>query len=473
MLFDSLKFLIFFLAVLAVYRLLDHRNQNRFLLLASYVFYGAWDLRFLGLLILSTVVDFYVGLGLARESEPLRRRRWIWTSIAVNLSVLGFFKYFDFFSMSFTELAGDLGFSVSPITLHVILPVGISFYTFQAMSYTIDVYRGRIGPARKFTDFALYIAFFPQLVAGPIERARDLLPQIARPRTVTPGMVGSALYLILLGLFKKVVVADNLALVVDPIFGQAHATGEQVVIGSVFFAFQIYCDFSGYSDMARGLARLLGFELTVNFRQPFFVKSPGELFRRWHITLGNWMRDYLFQYLGGFRRNNLVTLRNVTVTMVLVGLWHGAAWNFVLWGLYVSLMLVAYRLYDVFVLPRMNSLLPASWRTPRNVVASLVMLLGTIYGFTIFRSQGFGQIRDFTAALGHFTSFAPLLSMGARFAVTAGPILLLDYLEHRYGGDESFMRLPLLVQGGAYASAMLLFFTVGNYDGGAFIYFQF
>jgi D-alanyl-lipoteichoic acid acyltransferase DltB (MBOAT superfamily) len=474
-LFNSLQFAVFFAVVLGLYAVLSHRNQNRLLLVASYIFYGAWDYRFLLLLIFSTLVDFSVSVALAQEREPRWRKRWLFLSIAFNLGILGFFKYFNFFATSFVDLAAVFGLSVSPVMLNVVLPVGISFYTFQSMSYTIDVYRGKVDATRRLADYALFVAFFPQLLAGPIERARRLLPQIQQPRTLTAGNIGAGLYLVLLGLFKKVVIADNLAGPVDAIFRQSNPSGELVVMGTLYFAFQIYCDFSGYSDMARGLARMLGFDLMVNFRQPFFSKSPGELLRRWHISLGSWLRDYLFQPLGGMTRNHWRTARNITITMLLAGLWHGAAWNFVLWGLYLTLTLVAYRLYDVFVQPRVNRAFAGAawWRIARGITARGVMFLGTLYAFLIFRASSLAQVVDLTIALGHFQSLAPVLVMGSKFLLLTAPIILLDLYEYRTNKQDSFARWPVLAQAVTYASSLLLFVTIGEYDAASFIYFQF
>jgi D-alanyl-lipoteichoic acid acyltransferase DltB (MBOAT superfamily) len=475
MLFNSLEFAFFFIVVLIAYTSLSHRNQNYMLLAASYVFYGAWDYRFLLLLMLSTVVDYYIALWISRQQDPERRKRLLWVSIALNLGILGFFKYFNFFTTSFVDLASTFGVTMSPVMLGIVLPVGISFYTFQSMSYTIDVYRRDLEPSRSLTDFALYVAFFPQLVAGPIERATRLLPQITSTRIVTPGRIGSGLYLMLLGLFKKVVVADNLAPTVDRLFGQTYVTGEEVLMGAIYFGFQIYCDFSGYSDIARGAARIMGFELVLNFKQPFFAKSPSDLMRRWHISLGTWMRDYVFYPLGGSRGSNLRTFRNLTIVMVLGGLWHGAAWNFALWGVYFSLLMVGYRAYDVYLKPHLDAALAnVAWiAAPRAIAAILTMYTFNLYGFMMFRCVSLGQIVDMTAALGNFTSVPLLLTMTSKLLPLVGPVLLLDYFEYRGNEDERFTRAPLAVQTAGYTAVIMLFLMIGQYDGSSFIYFQF
>ena len=269
MLFNSLEFAIFFPLVLGLYVCFRRRGQNLLLLAASYLFYGWWDWRFLSLIFVSTVVDYFCGRAIGATTEPKRRKRWLWLSVGVNLGILGFFKYFDFFASSLTDLLSLVGMRANPGTLNILLPVGISFYTFQTMGYTIDVYRGRMEPRRNFLDFALFVSFFPQLVAGPIERARVLLPQIENPRRITFAGLSDGVYLIAWGLFKKIFIADNLARYVDPVFTDAGPVqGAAVLLAVYAFAFQIYCDFSGYSDIARGCAKCLGFELMVNFNLP-------------------------------------------------------------------------------------------------------------------------------------------------------------------------------------------------------------
>ena len=344
MLFNSWVFLPFLLGVLAFYYLLRQRGQNVLLLVASYVFYGAWDWRFLSLIWLSTVVDYVVGLRLASTESPRSRKTLLLTSCVVNLTLLGFFKYFNFFVDSATSSLALFGVHAPTLRLDIVLPVGISFYTFQTMSYTIDIYRGRLRPCRSFLDFALFVAFFPQLVAGPIERATHLLPQLTLPRRVRGDQLYSGAWLILWGLWKKVVVADNLAIVVDQVFNNVdEASGVACLLAVYAFAYQIYCDFSGYSDIARGIAKLMGIELMVNFAMPYLARSPAEFWHRWHISLSTWLRDYLYIPLGGSRGGAARTYRNLMLTMLLGGLWHGAAWTFVLWGGYHGALLAIHR----------------------------------------------------------------------------------------------------------------------------------
>ncbi len=306
---------------------------RRAVLVASYVFYGYWDWRFCSLLLISTVVDFFVGRAIARVRRSARRKRLLWVSCVVNLGILGFFKYFNFFVDSVQEVAAGLGLSVDFLHLNIILPVGISFYTFQTMSYTIDIYRRKLEPTHSLVDFALFVAFFPQLVAGPIERARNLLPQIAVMGRPTRTQVADGLVLLTVGYFKKVLIGDACGRIVDHIFGQPDLyRSPELLAGLILFSIQIYADFSGYSDIARGLAKLLGIELMKNFEQPYLSANITEFWRRWHISLSSWLRDYLYISLGGNRRGNARTYLNLMTTMLLGGLWHGAAWTFVVWG---------------------------------------------------------------------------------------------------------------------------------------------
>ena len=381
MLFNSLVFPLFFAVVYLLLRLLPARGRNPLLLLASYVFYAFWDWRFLSLILLSTGVDFLCGRMLDRGAGG--RRRWVALSVAVNLTILGTFKYLGFFVEEFAALAGHFGLSPSLPVLELVLPVGLSFYTFQSMGYTIDVYRGKVPACRSPLDFALFVAFFPQLVAGPIERASRLLPQIQRPRAITRGDVAEGAQLVLWGYFKKLFVADNLAVLVQRVFeGEPGATsGWLVLLAAYAFTWQLYCDFSGYTDIARGLARMMGFELTINFRLPFFASGPRDLWRRWHLSLSGWLRDYLYIPLGGNRRGTLRSHAAMMVTMVLGGLWHGANWTFALWGLYHGLALLVQRLLP---LPRPGPAL--------RILAIVAMFQVTAFGFLIFRAHDLAHL---------------------------------------------------------------------------------
>ncbi|MEZ4433928.1 MAG: MBOAT family O-acyltransferase [bacterium] len=342
MIFTTPEFVLFFVAFFVIHFSLRGAARKWWLLAASYFFYGSWNAVFLLLIIGSTLVDYFVAHAIAASADQRRRDRLMWLSVAVNLGALGFFKYCNFFVDSFAALLGAVGVEASLPVLDVLLPVGISFYTFQTMSYTIDVWRGEQQPTTSFLDFALYVAFFPQLVAGPIERAAHLLPQIARLPSLGPIMSGFGL--IALGCFKKAVIADHIAGVVDVTYADVDATHAPALwIGTYAFAVQIYCDFSGYSDIAVGVGRLLGLDIVENFKSPYASAGPSEFWRRWHISLSSWLRDYLYIPLGGNRGGWFYVRRNLMLTMLLGGLWHGAAWNFVLWGLWHGLLLIIFR----------------------------------------------------------------------------------------------------------------------------------
>ena len=334
--FNSIVFAIFLVIAFGVYWALARKSvraQNLFVVAASYVFYGWWDGRVLSLIVLSALVDFVVGGKLGATEDPRRRKVLLGISLGVNLGVLGFFKYFDFFADSFASLLTALGFEVHAPTLRILLPVGISFYTFQTLSYTIDIYRRRIGPTRDAVAFFAFVAFFPQLVAGPIERAKSLLPQFERPRTFSNRRAISGLRIMLWGYVKKIVIADRMAPLVEAVYGNPEvATGPSIALATLAFTLQVYGDFSGYSDIAIGTGRLFGIDLMWNFRTPYFSKSLREMWQRWHISLSTWFRDYLYIPLGGSRVPALRRTFNVIATFTISGLWHGAAWPFVLWG---------------------------------------------------------------------------------------------------------------------------------------------
>jgi alginate O-acetyltransferase complex protein AlgI len=333
-LFQSPLFVFFFVAVVALLFLVRRRPlRHAVLLLASYTFYAAWDPRFLVLIWLSTAVDFFVGQRLPVATGSRGKRSLLMISMVSNLGILGVFKYFDFFAASATDLAALLGVSLHPTTLDVVLPVGISFYTFQSMSYTLDIYRGRLTPEPSALRFALYVAFFPQLVAGPIVRASHFLPQLARDRLPRLQDLAPGLLLFCVGLFKKIAMADHFGRFADPLFGNPELYSSPALALGVFcYAAQIYCDFSGYSDMAIGLGRILGYRLPRNFERPYRARTPREFWRRWHISLSTWLRDYLYISLGGNRSGTARTHWNLFVTMLLGGLWHGANYTFLLWG---------------------------------------------------------------------------------------------------------------------------------------------
>ena len=470
MVFNSLVFLVFFMVVYGLYRALPHRGQNILLLVASYFFYGWWDWRFLTLILISTTVDFLAGrfIGRTRVGDP-RRKVVLLASITTDLGILGFFKYFNFFAENLLLLLQKTGFSPSIHLLHIILPVGISFYTFQAMSYTLDIYRGQLKPARSFWDFATFVAFFPQLVAGPIERASHLLPQIENPRTVTWTGIQSGTWLIFWGLFKKCVIADNLAVIVEGVFGSAAPTGAESLLGLYAFAFQIFCDFSGYSDIARGLARWMGVELMVNFNNPYFALNPKDFWTRWHISLSSWLRDYLYIPLGGSRNGRRRTYINLALTMLLGGLWHGAAWTFIAWGAFHGLLLVVYHAWTEKYSPRGSVDSGRLLWLRRAWMFHLVCL-----GWLFFRAESLGQVGDMLR--GMFTNFAwdaGASDMLATQVILCLPLWLVQLLQVKTGQLAAPTELSPVPRIALYATLILMFLALGNTGGGAFIYFQF
>ena len=336
MLFNSIDFAIFLPIVFILYWFATNNNlktQNILITIASYVFYGWWDWRFLSLIIFSTLVDYSIGISLSKQEHPTKRKLLLWTSIFVNLGFLGFFKYYNFFLDNFITAFSFLGQTIQASSLNIILPVGISFYTFQTLSYSIDVYRKKLKPTKNFIAFSAFVCFFPQLVAGPIERATHLLPQFYNKRKFEYNKAIDGLRQILWGLFKKIVIADNCAQFANHIFNNStEMNGSTLVIGALCFTFQIYGDFSGYSDIAIGTSRLFGFDLMQNFNFPYFSRDIAEFWRRWHISLSTWFRDYLYIPLGGSRGGTWMKVRNTFIIFIVSGFWHGANWTFIIWG---------------------------------------------------------------------------------------------------------------------------------------------
>jgi D-alanyl-lipoteichoic acid acyltransferase DltB (MBOAT superfamily) len=479
MLFNSLEFAAFFPLVYAVYRLLGHRGQNRLLLLASYVFYGSWDVRFLALIALSTAVDFLCGLRIHESRDPRRRKLLLGVSLATNLGLLGAFKYFDFFAEGFLRLSAAFGLQVHAVTLDVVLPVGISFYTFQTLSYTIDVYRDRLEAEPDLLTFALFVAFFPQLVAGPIERARDLLPQLRQARTITREHVRSGLWLLLFGYFLKVFLADNLAPIVDRGFapgGEATAFG--VLVAVYAFAFQLFGDFAGYSSIALGCAALLGIRLSTNFLFPYFVTNPRDFWRHWHITLSSWLRDYLYVPLGGSRCSAWKVRRNLLVTMVLGGLWHGAGLTFVVWGAYHGLLLVAHR----WVVGRLGDGLgeaesgPVRWPGGLWRLAKVIaMFHWTCLGLLIFRAVSLPQVGAllWTLATRWERPFVDEIVSAQSVLLLAALPVIVGLLQSRTGDVRRIEAIPRPLRAPLVAILVFLLLSWGRWQGAEFIYFQF
>lgn len=477
MLFNSLAFFGFFGLVFALYLPSPKRVRNALLLVASYVFYGAWDWRFLGLIVLSTVIDYSSAIAIA-DGPKAQRKRWLLLSLFTNLGILGFFKYFNFFADSFTGLAAALGWSVSTTTLDIVLPVGISFYTFQTMGYTIDVYRGRMPATRSFWLFALYVVYFPQLVAGPIERATRLLPQLDADRKVTWDQLREGSWLILIGLFKKIVVADNMARIVDPLFsGTGPSDGTTTLLAIYAFALQIYADFSGYTDIARGVSKLLGIELTLNFRRPYFATNPREFWQRWHISLSQWLRDYLYISLGGNRGGKFMNYRNLMLTMLLGGLWHGASWMFVIWGAIHGTLLIGHRLWLDWVGQRSTYARLRPWLAP---LAGVLFFHAVCFAWMFFRADSMAMVGNVLAGFGSgFAMTKASVTTIVFMLVCAGPLLAFDLWEEIYErlrgqtGPTFVFSAPSVLRGLIFAILVIDLAVVGAPAGTEFIYFQF
>jgi D-alanyl-lipoteichoic acid acyltransferase DltB (MBOAT superfamily) len=468
MLFNSGVFFQFLAAFLLLYYLVRNRlwARNALLLGAGYLFYGWWDYRFLALLLATSLLDFYVGRGLAVCERPRGRRLLVACSLAGNLGMLGFFKYYNFFVDSFAALAARAGFAVEPRLLNVVLPVGISFYTFQTLSYTLDVYRREVPATRNLLNFLAYVSFFPQLVAGPIERATHLLPQFEQTRTITRPMLAEGVWLAIWGLFKKVVVADNLGPLVDLAYGVRDPGAPLVLLGTLAFAGQIYGDFSGYSDIARGLARLLGFELRLNFNLPYLATSPRDFWRRWHISLSTWLRDYLYRPLGGNRKGPRRTHLNLLLTMLLGGLWHGAAWNFVLWGLWHGAALAIDRAL------RRGAATPDTSRL-RSVLGWIGTLLVVGYGWLLFRAGSVGEVVALTRALAQWHVPVWLPNFALVLAVFSLPLAAVQGWQWRAGDLLVPLRAPAAVRVLLEGALVLAIVTFWRRNGTPFIYFQF
>lgn len=486
MIFNSLIFLVFLAIVLAAYYRLQHRGQNIMLLIASYIFYGWWDWRFVGLLLFTTLFDYWCARWIEQEPHLARRRLFLSFSMIVNLGVLSVFKYFNFFAGSLEHVLAFWGMKASFPTLHIILPVGISFYTFLSMSYTIDVFRGQLKAARNPLDFMLYVAFFPHLVAGPIVRASFLLPQCQRPRVIIPAEVLNGLWQILMGYVKKVVIADRLAEITGlgfsgPVAPFPDANAWFIIYA---FAFQIYGDFSGYSDIARGLAKLMGFELITNFKAPYWVTNPADFWRHWHISLSTWLRDYLYIPLGGNRRGAGRTYANLMITMLLGGLWHGAGLAFVLWGFYHGTLLALHRAWCGFAGAGAPSNEPAnrrprsrSWRRAQQILLVLLFFHVTCVGWLLFRAGSlppkFDQGRmvfSYLLAMFHWP-LAASVSPLARPVIVLGGLALFFQWQHEKMDHFSDWKTGL--QAAALALALAAIAGLGVFDGAQFIYFQF
>ncbi len=463
MTFNSLEYLLFLPLVVGLYRLFPRRGRQWLLLVASYVFYGAWDWRFCGLLAISTVTDFTIGRRLSVVDGERTRRRLLLMSVVVNLGILATFKYYGFFTDGLRDLLSVVGLEPNVGTLELVLPVGISFYTFQTLAYTIDVYRRHVEPCRDPVVFGVYVAYFPQLVAGPIERAGRLIPQLERAETeLDATRVSSALALILTGLAKKVVLADQLAPIADEAFSEGSGTTVSAIVGVVAFAGQIYGDFSGYTDIARGSSRLLGVELVENFRQPYLSPSITQFWRRWHISLSTWLRDYVYIPLGGNRGGRLATGRNLMLTMLLGGLWHGAAWTFVVWG----------GLHGLYLLIERSLRVDQRRRGPAmTFVGGIVTFAAVLFAWIFFRSPDIASAWDYLVGFTRWGGWDLSTGGWAWFVGATVALAAHDLLRPRMD-RHSVLRRPVL--SGLAAGAMVVAVVVVS--GGTsvpFIYFQF
>ena len=475
MIFNSIEFAIFFPLVFILYWVFFKRNtrlRNIFIIGVSYFFYGYWDWRFLSLIIISSFVDFYLGGKIGATSDSRKRKSLLAASLLINLGFLGFFKYCNFFIDSFVTAFTFFGFQPNVSTLQIILPVGISFYTFQTLSYTIDIYRKELNPTRDIFSFFAFVCFFPQLVAGPIERAKHLLPQFNEKPTLDYEKLRSGALLIASGLFKKIVIADRLAIYINNAYGDVNnISGLPATMAVVFFAFQLYFDFSAYSEIAIGTAKMLDFQLSDNFRRPYLSKSFSDFWKRWHISLSSWFKDYLYIPLGGNRKGNWLAWRNILIVFVLSGLWHGASWNFVVWGTLNALFLIFFDL----VLKKLN---PTG---PQRIISAIVVFSCWALSLILFRGQTFSDAITMFGNLG-FGNLLELYDYGLsarEFKFMIGLlalILLIEIAEERWPLYAWFAKRPALIRWAYYliiSISILLFGAYGEGGDNVFIYFQF
>jgi alginate O-acetyltransferase complex protein AlgI len=482
MLFNSIDFAIFLPIVFVLYWFVTNKNlklQNLLIVVASYVFYGWWDWRFLSLILFSTIVDYTVGQKLRNEENQLKRKILLWTSILVNLGFLGFFKYYNFFLDNFITAFSFFGQDIQANSLNIILPVGISFYTFQTLSYTIDVYKRKLEPTKDFIAFSAFVSFFPQLVAGPIERATHLLPQFYKKRTFDYSKAVDGMRQILWGLFKKIVIADNCAEYANQIFNNsADMNGSTLVLGALFFTFQIYGDFSGYSDIAIGTSRLFGFDLMRNFNFPYFSRDIAEFWRRWHISLSTWFRDYLYIPLGGSRGGTWMKVRNTFIIFIVSGFWHGANWTFIVWGTlnaiyFLPLLLTNNNRNNLETVAR-GKLLPSI-----KEFAFMLLTFGlTVFAWIFFRANNIGHAISYISEILSPSLFSIPKFTGMGRALTT-IILVATFVLVEWKGREGQYAIehlgikwtPILRYAMYYAIIIAIFWFGGKEQ--QFIYFQF
>lgn len=467
MIFNSLDFFIFLPLCLVFYYLLrkNLRIQNLLILFASYFFYGYWDYRFLGLIAFSTAVDYVSGLQIEQSKTQFRKKIFLILSLISNLGLLGVFKYYNFFVESFIELFASLGYDIPSNTIEIILPVGISFYTFQTLSYTIDIYRNKIRATRDFIAFSAFVSFFPQLVAGPIERASHLLPQFFRNREVLykDFVIGSQM--LVWGLFKKVAVADNLAEYVNIVYANQDGYGGiNNIIATIFFAFQIYCDFSGYSTIAIGIARLFGFELNQNFNTPYFANSIKDFWQRWHISLSTWFRDYVYISLGGNRKGMGQFYRNIMITFLVSGLWHGANWTFIVWGgIHGAYYLIESKVKEIFTI---NDKI-------KNALGWFITFVIVCIAWIFFRADTVSDAYAFL--INSFSMDYSYVLKPYKLLVMAAMTFLLIFFDiaKKQSYFKNLYQKHIVLRWGFYYLIVLLIILFGNTQSAEFIYFQF
>ena len=482
MLFNSLGFALFFPVVFILYWFVAKNNlkaQNFILLISSYFFYACWDYRFLFLLIFSTFLDYYTGLKIYESTTRRTKRIWLLISVAVNLGFLGFFKYYNFFVKSFAEVMNSVGFKPDIWTLHIILPVGISFYTFHGMSYVFDIYNDKVVPRKNFVNYSVFVSYFPLLVAGPIERATHLLPQVESPRKFEYSKAVDGMRQILWGLFKKIVIADNCATYVNMIFDNYQdQSGSTLVLGALFFAFQIYGDFSGYSDIALGTSRLLGIELLRNFAYPYFSRDIAEFWRRWHMSLSSWFRDYLYIPLGGSKGGTWPKVRNTFIIFIVSGFWHGANWTFMAWGalnaIYFLPLLLLKRNRSNMDIVAQGKIFPSL----RDAAGIAVTFGLTVFAWIFFRSE---TVADAFSYIGRIFS-STMLSIPAVISSETVPLMvcmalfiIIEWLQRdkKYALQIDGVFSTRLTRWSIYTVLGFLIYYVGNFGHHAFIYFQF
>jgi alginate O-acetyltransferase complex protein AlgI len=468
--FTTIEFLILFAITCLLYFSLRREGQNVVVLIAGLVFYGWWDWRFLFLILVTTAADYVCAIRIHQSDSPRRRKIWLATALTINLGTLAVFKYLDFLIQSASDAIRFLGATPDLRLLHLVLPLGISFYTFHALSYAVDVYRGRTGPERNYLTYLSFVMFFPLLVAGPIERAWHLIPQFKIDRVITAAKIRSGLLLCASGFVKKIVFADNVAVIANYGFENTSGSGALHLIAIYAFAVQIYCDFSAYSDIAQGTARILGFEVFQNFNLPYLTTNPREFWRAWHISLSSWFRDYVYIPLGGNRGSRRQTLRNLAVTMLLCGLWHGAAWVFVLWGAFHG---VLFAIYDVWSRTPVGQWVSARKGALAHGIKCLVFFQCVCLGWLLFRADSVSQAINMLRSIAfNFAPDASAVNVLMKLALFAAPLLLVQVYQKR-AGLAPWDRWRLEFQVLAIVATVLFVTLMGAPNRTQFIYFQF